>query len=307
MQGSGGIYLDETIFRTKTGTSTNFDPANDAYKLYSFDYATPNISTLLNGREYVVNSIDNLFTNFDLPVKINVTVPGSYTINFKGLINFNSLNCFTFEDKLTHAFINLNSDSSYTFTSAIDTVSANSRFVLHFGVAPILSSAIPSATTLGLPGNANVSFANTSTGASSFVWDFGDGSALDSSLSPSHTYTAVGVYTVILIASNAAGCSQSSTFQINVDDVTGIQNEVVSESMTLSKESQGIFANYNFKSNTVVKISIYNMLGKQIGTTQTNNVQSKGRFAIKAPEAAKGIYFIELIYKDKKVKSKFEF
>lgn len=48
-------------------------------------------------------------------------------------------------------------------------------------------------------------FTNLSTGAVSFLWDFGDGSG-SSLASPTHTYSAPGSYTVKLIATNSFGC-----------------------------------------------------------------------------------------------------
>lgn len=65
----------------------------------------------------------------------------------------------------------------------------------------------PSATTLSYPGNTTVSFTNNSAGATTYSWNFGDGSPLETVSSPSHTYTAPGTYTVTLTARNAAGCS----------------------------------------------------------------------------------------------------
>ena len=50
-----------------------------------------------------------------------------------------------------------------------------------------------------------VNFTNTSTNATSFIWDFGDGSPTDLSTSPSHTYTTAGLYSVSLIASSTCG------------------------------------------------------------------------------------------------------
>jgi uncharacterized repeat protein (TIGR01451 family) len=46
-----------------------------------------------------------------------------------------------------------------------------------------------------------VAFTNNSSNASSYLWDFGDG-ATSAAISPTHTYTQVGVYTVTLAASN---------------------------------------------------------------------------------------------------------
>lgn len=56
-------------------------------------------------------------------------------------------------------------------------------------------SIINNGVTAGIP----VSFANQSTGASSYVWDFGDGST-SIAVNPSHVYSAAGTYTVKLRA-----------------------------------------------------------------------------------------------------------
>lgn len=49
-----------------------------------------------------------------------------------------------------------------------------------------------------------VSFSNQSTGGTSYVWDFGDGNS-STALSPTHTYSALGTYTVCLISTNNCG------------------------------------------------------------------------------------------------------
>lgn len=52
-----------------------------------------------------------------------------------------------------------------------------------------------------------VSFTNNSTDASGYVWHFGDGNT-STVKSPSHTYTAAGIYSVKLVASNSS-CTDS--------------------------------------------------------------------------------------------------
>ncbi len=54
-----------------------------------------------------------------------------------------------------------------------------------------------------------VLFSNTSTGAQSYLWDFGDGGT-STSTNPSHTYATPGVYDVSLIATSF-GCSRTIT------------------------------------------------------------------------------------------------
>ncbi len=57
----------------------------------------------------------------------------------------------------------------------------------------------------------------TSTGSiSSWVWNLGDGSALNTSQSPSHTYTAAGTYPVKLTVINNFGCRDSITKPVKV-------------------------------------------------------------------------------------------
>ncbi|MBK7886173.1 MAG: PKD domain-containing protein [Bacteroidetes bacterium] len=51
----------------------------------------------------------------------------------------------------------------------------------------------------------SILFTNISVGASSYIWDFGDGSSSNAT-NPSHTYTTPGTYNVKLIASNIFGC-----------------------------------------------------------------------------------------------------
>jgi len=55
---------------------------------------------------------------------------------------------------------------------------------------------------------ATVNFTNATTGGGTMFWDFGD-STTSTAVSPSHTYTTPGNYTVSLTVTNAAGCSQT--------------------------------------------------------------------------------------------------
>lgn len=60
-----------------------------------------------------------------------------------------------------------------------------------------------------------VNFTNTSTGATSYTWDFGN-SASSLLSNPSTVYSGSGVYEVTLYASNGPVCADSAKFTINV-------------------------------------------------------------------------------------------
>jgi len=74
------------------------------------------------------------------------------------------------------------------------------------------------ASTTGASGCAPFSFTftNNSTNASSFSWNFGDGSPVDTSASPTHNYLSGGTYTVKLIAKNPSSCNGTDSSTVMV-------------------------------------------------------------------------------------------
>lgn len=71
--------------------------------------------------------------------------------------------------------------------------------------------------TVGFCPPLNVSFNNTSTGGSSFYWDFGNGSN-STSFNPSNVYSLPGVYTVRLVVVNPTGCSDTFRRVVRVNN-----------------------------------------------------------------------------------------
>lgn len=79
---------------------------------------------------------------------------------------------------------------------------------------PVSSFTLVSATTQCV-GNNSYAFVNNSTNASTYLWNFGDGttSALNS---PTHTYTGSGIFTVTLTVTNVNGCTATSSTTISL-------------------------------------------------------------------------------------------
>lgn len=70
-----------------------------------------------------------------------------------------------------------------------------------------------------------ITFTNTSTGADSYSWDFGDG-ATSTLKDPVHTYASTGVYTVKMTATNANGSATAqqdiiAAAPMSIDDLIG--------------------------------------------------------------------------------------
>jgi gliding motility-associated-like protein len=76
-----------------------------------------------------------------------------------------------------------------------------------------------------------VVFNNTSTNAFNYVWNFGDGSAFNTGVSPSHIFTAPGNYDVMLIAVDSSGCILSDTANLVVvvlpPPVVNLGNDII--------------------------------------------------------------------------------
>jgi PKD repeat protein len=91
-------------------------------------------------------------------------------------------------------------------------------------------------TTPNTCGSKVVGFTSTSTGATSYSWDFGD-MTNSSAAAPIHAYAANGSYTVTLTAING-NCSDVTTFNVNIavslDELPGVALSLVPNPATTS-------------------------------------------------------------------------
>ncbi len=111
-----------------------------------------------------------------------------------------------------------------------------------------------------------INFTNNSTGATTYLWDFGDGNT-STSLSPSHTYTALGTYTVTLITYTANGCNDTLVMT-NYIHVTPLIN--VTCSFTLDSISGCIPFVVNFTNNSTNATTYLWSFGDGITSTSPN-------------------------------------
>ncbi|MBL4705213.1 MAG: PKD domain-containing protein, partial [Flavobacteriales bacterium] len=102
----------------------------------------------------------------------------------------------------------------------LDVTSDNGCTVVETGVAVVNEPPVTSFTVTDQCDYVNVVPLNTSSissGVISYVWDFGDASALDLSANPSHTYQP-GIYQIVLVGISGANCVTSDTNMVTVYD-----------------------------------------------------------------------------------------
>jgi hypothetical protein len=145
----------------------------------------------------------------------------------------------------------------------------------------------------GLAASATVSsvdtvatFTNTSVGATTYAWDFGDGNT-STTTSPVHEYSATGTYTVTLTATNGA-CESVDSFEV-VITVVGLEDITSISSVKLfpNPASDNVNVELNLKENSNITLSIVDNSGKIVYTENASllegkNIQSLNTSSLKA-------------------------
>ncbi|MDO7886016.1 DUF4331 family protein [Hymenobacter cheonanensis] len=136
LQGSTPL-IDETTVYFEQGATAAFDPRFDAFKLPNSSGMS--ISSLITNEELSINGLAP-FTGATVTVPLNVQVsgPGSYSLNAIDLLNFSSATPVYLLDTQTGARIDLSKQAVYSFTA--NTASLPGRFSLLFGASPLATA-----------------------------------------------------------------------------------------------------------------------------------------------------------------------
>ncbi len=180
-----------------------------------------------------------------IPATINFedrSLPGDAAINY-WLWDFGDGTTSTLQNP-THTYTN---PGIYSVTLLVrDANGCRNEFTRtsYITIMPQVDAAFTGSPVNGCTIPHTVNFNNTTTGGSGFTyqWTFGDGST-STQLNPSHTYTAGGNYTVRLIATNSAGCSDT----ITRNNYVSINNIVAN--FTTNRTTACVGQNITFTSN----------------------------------------------------------
>ena len=135
---------------------------------------------------------------------------------------------------------------------------ATQSFTLTAPAAPVAAFNAPAQVNIG----SNVNLTNNSTGATNYIWNFGNGD-ISSLQIPSYAYNMPGTYTITMDAINA-NCNDTTktTQSIKVEATTGIKQVSGSGDITLSTDASGNYIQFNYTNQTQVNITVYNVLGQ---------------------------------------------
>ncbi len=131
-----------------------------------------------------------------------------------------------------------------------------------------------------------------------YTWDFGDGSAINTTVSPSFVYTEPGVYNVILSVEDSDGIITTSTITITVNE--NAEPEL--------PETEGLLIYPNPASDEItlalpnsleiVSISLFDIGGKYIKTFIPTEADQNSGYSINIGALSIGIYGVKVLDND---------
>ncbi|MEO5572179.1 MAG: PKD domain-containing protein [Bacteroidia bacterium] len=164
----------------------------------------------------------------------------------------------------------------------------------------------PSAAFTAIPVGVQVAVvANNLVNATSFLWNFGDGT-LDSLNNPTlHTYTTNGQYIITLTVNSPCG-TYLKTDTVNITTVSTAENTVLNEYFLKAQPNPAKgsteLSYFVMQNNDRVKMELYNTMG-QLVTTLLDAPSVSGRHTLridfKENGIAPGSYFVKFMSPDK--------
>ncbi len=147
----------------------------------------------------------------------------------------------------------------------------------------------PTANFTSITNGLAVNFTDTSTSATSWFWDFGDGTTSNLQ-SPTHTYATLGNYTVNLYVENL----NKSWDELN--------RSISLNTMGLPDNSNAFFQIYPNPTSNIVTVSLsnissnikYQIIDYSGKIVRENSIQNCTDFTFDTSDLAKGLYFIKV-------------
>ncbi len=214
-------------------------------------------------------------TTFCQGGSVTLTASGSNSGNYTWS-NSQTTNPITVNQSGNFTVSSINSNNC-TGTSANTTVIVNPLPVVNIGVV---------SNTNGI-----VQFGNSTTGATSYSWNFGDGGS-DNTATPTYQYTSSGTYHVVLTATSADGCIDSSAAMPVIIIISGIDDVSLLNGLKyfpnpFHQQFELQFAKQPFSGT----LQVMNMLGQII---YQQDLENKSSLIIPTIDWADGNYLLHL-------------
>ncbi len=142
-------------------------------------------------------------------------------------------------------------------------------------------------------GEATASFQDRSEGANAWMWDFGDG-GISTEQNPTYTYTAQGIYDVVLVAVSPSGCSSARADRIEVQLPTSAMDFpefAANISLFPNPASQEVQVQFDFEKDRQVAFFLTDVYGRQVRQYNMGNI-TRQQQSLSVLDLPDGVYFL---------------
>ena len=290
-----------------TGGNVVLTSSSSTGNTWSTNATTQAITVTSSGSYTVIVTDNNGCTATSTATNVNVsntpipTISASASQACSGdtvVLTSSQADSYAWSNGATSQSINVVISGSYTVTTtnaiACNGVGTSDPIVITISQTPVAQGSFTAS------GNV-VNFSNTSSGANSYSWDFGDFTN-SSSNTPTHAYAANGNYNVILTAINGS-CTDTATFSIaisvSIEELMGISELTIFP----VPASEYINISFNNNNNNAIEIEMIDELGRLISSS-TNSNGGFNTTEINLNNVLNGLYIIRLTSDGKSVSRK---
>lgn len=161
-----------------------------------------------------------------------------------------------------------------------------------------VTAAAPPTANFTHPGNSPmlqmVPFTDNSSGGTSYLWDFGDGQT-STAQNPSHTYVAIGTFTVCQTVSNGT-CENTFCSDVTIAAPVGIEDELFANSVSVyPNPNSGEFSiDFDLPKHLDLTVDLFNLTGQTVFHSELSGVRVHNE-NVSLDQRAAGIYFLRIL------------
>ncbi|HEY8934987.1 MAG TPA: S8 family serine peptidase, partial [Cyclobacteriaceae bacterium] len=261
------------------------------------EYTLPSV---LSDTTFYISNADNSYESLRVPA--NIIVKANPTIIASGSSTFcegQSIQLSVAEadaylwstgEKTQSIQVSTKGDFSVTVTDAtLGCESTSETFSTLVNVNPVAS--------FTLSGNAEtgsaIVFSNASSGAASWLWNFGDGQT-STDENPSHTFSDNGSFTVLLTATSDLGCQATATKDLSV--ITGLEQWLSNQDLHVypNPAREKVKVEVTLTEAGVPEVSLMNAQGKPLFKKQYSLTQNLFSEEISISNLSQGLYIVKV-------------